>query len=331
MDAGLQGPGEYGITVMKYSMRFIADDPYMFGDSLDTTWSLAAQTRTELPIPGADTFYEVVSSPLLTSNTPGTPLNSNTGFEVNTANWTGNGGTLSRDTATFKNGVASAKLIPDGVSANGRIDSDRYAVTPGIPYVASGWLACATSRFLNLDVNWYDAGGAYISTSSSGIGVTANVFTYLSEVVTSPVNAVAATIIPTVASTPPATDILWADDVILSRAGGVSLTNPGDVDTYPEWAFSGPFTSIIATNNITGKTYTIIHTAATTANSLYLNTDPGNSYLVDESGINRWDKLVGGYQLWPMVSGDNPVNLVMTGVDTNSAATLSFNPLYEAD
>lgn len=181
-EAGEQGPGEYGITVMKYGLRFQADDPYFYGDKVTLPYSLAASTRTELPIPGADTFYEVVTSPLL--------------------------------------------------------------------------------------------------------------------------------------------------------AAGTVINNPGDVDAYPTWQFIGPFTQIIAQNVTSGKSFTISYTAAAMTNTLSLVTDPGESYLVDENGVNRWNALVAGYQLWPLVSkgnGDNVVNITLTGPTTDSSSILTFYPLYEAD
>lgn len=179
LDGGERGPGEYGVTVMKYGVRFMADDPYFYGEEVTEEYALAPSTRTELPIPGSDTFYEVVSSPLL--------------------------------------------------------------------------------------------------------------------------------------------------------AAGSHIFNVGDVDAYPTWQFIGPYTQIIATNAETGATFTIQHTATTSANSLSLVTDPGKSYLVDENGVNRWDELVAGYQLWPLVSGDNTVNVLLTDPTTDSKAILTYTPLYEAD
>lgn len=179
LEAGERGPGEYGITTMKYSVRFIADSPYFYGQQVTLPWQLAASTRTELPIPGADTFFEVVSSPLL--------------------------------------------------------------------------------------------------------------------------------------------------------AGGVTISNSGDIKSYPNWEFSGPFTQIVAENATLGQTFTITYTAATTANKLFLVTDPGESYLVDESGINRWSTLSAGYQLWPLAKGDNVINVTLTGPTSDSLAVLRYYPLYSGD
>lgn len=180
MDAGEQGPGNMGVTAMRYGLRFMADDPYMYGDEIVTTWSLAPQTRTELPMPGADGMYEVVSSPLL--------------------------------------------------------------------------------------------GG-----------------------------------------------------------GGVTIFNPGDVDAYPTWSFTGPFTQIVATNATTGKSFTIDYTAASGSNRLDLVTDPGTSYLVDESGQNRWNTLTAGYKLWPLRGGDNEINISFAGATAASLATLTYMPFYGGD
>lgn len=66
LEAGAQGPGEYGVTTMKYNIRFIADDPYFYGPrQFLGPYSLGVSSRTELPIPGADTFFEVVTSPFI--------------------------------------------------------------------------------------------------------------------------------------------------------------------------------------------------------------------------------------------------------------------------
>jgi len=176
---GEQGPGEYGVTVYKYGLRFMADDPYFYTDTITNEYSLAPQTRTELPIPGADTYFEVVSSPLL--------------------------------------------------------------------------------------------------------------------------------------------------------ASGSIIDNLGDVDAYPTWTFVGPFSQIIATNTESGKTFTIQYAATSSANTLSLVTEPGESYLVDENGVNRWNALVAGYQLWPLVSGENVVNVGLTDPTTDSKAIIRYTPLYEGD
>lgn len=179
MDGGEQGPGEYGVTVIRYGLRFIADDPYMYGDTVTQQWDFTAPTRTELPMPGADTFFEVVASSLL--------------------------------------------------------------------------------------------------------------------------------------------------------ASGVVINNPGDVDTYPSWQITGPFTSVTLGNTTSGKSFTIVDTAATSSNKLFIVTDPGNSYIVDETGTNTWSGLSAGYALWPLKPGSNTINVSVVGAAAGTSALLTFQPLYESD
>ncbi len=179
IDAGEQGAGEWGITVLKYGLRFIADDPYTFGDQFDEQWDFTAATRLEIPIPGADTFYEVVSSPLL--------------------------------------------------------------------------------------------------------------------------------------------------------ADGSIIDNTGDVDSYPSWTFIGPFTQVTLGNNESGKSFTLLYTAATSANKLFVVTDPGETSIVDESGTNRWDSLTAGYSLWPLTPGTNTIDVALVGAGAGTSALMSYSPRFEAD
>jgi len=330
MEAGSQGPGEWGVTALSYGLHFVADDPYMIGETSTTTWSLLVSTRTELPVPGADTVFETVTAPQLISSISQAPINSNTDFESGVANWTAIGGTASQDLAFFEGGIASAKVVPDGVTAIVRLDSDQYPVTPLAAYQAAGWLACVSSRAISLNVNWYDASHVFISTSSGSITPPAGAFTHISNTYVAPFNAAFGSVIPTLAGTPPVTDIFWADDITLSQVGGVSLNNPGDIAAYGIWALTGPFTSVTATQAETGKTWTIGYTAAG-GDILTLDTTPGRTSLVNISGVNQWDKLTAGYQLWPLVPGTNTISVNILGATAASSAQLTFTPRYESD
>lgn len=145
----------------------------------------------------------------------GSVLNTNTGFEFDLAGWTGIGGTLTRSTAQFHTGSASAQIVPDGVTAVVRIDSDLVPVTEGQLYRAQGWLRCASSRSVSLNVNWYDADGVYLTTTANAVAVSAGVWTFLSADMTAPAGAAQANIIPTMDATPAGTDVLWADEIEL--------------------------------------------------------------------------------------------------------------------
>ncbi|MFC9973538.1 hypothetical protein ACFVH6_21855 [Spirillospora sp. NPDC127200] len=175
---GEEGRGAWGVLIMAYGLRFVADDPYMYGPMVPLEWGSDAVTRTELPIPGADTFYEVVS----------------------------------------------------------------------------------------------------------------------------------------------ASQIL----------GDSTVTNPGDVDSYPIWEFTGPFTEITLANATSGKSLTITHTASA-ADTLTIDTRPGRTAITDQNGTNRWAGLTSGYALWPLLPGDNALSIEVSGSTSDTGARMQYQPRYESD
>ena len=330
MDAGEQGPGEYGITVIRYGLRFIADDPYMFGDTISQEWSVTTASRTELPMPGVDGNYEVVSSPLLVSLTPGPIMNANPTFDSGLAPWFGIGGTASHNVTTVFEGTGSGRLIPSGVDANVRMESDWVAVVPNSPVMTSGMLRSDTARQVALNVNWFNSSSGYISTYVEQKAVAANTWTPFASTFYAPANAAFVNLAATIPASSVPADILYVDSATIRIGQGVTTVNPGDVPTYPSWELKGPFTSVDITNATTGKTVTLAYNASATG-KLFVVTDPANTYLVDEAGNNRWDTLQSGFSLWPLVSGVNNVIVNMQGAAAGTSAKLTFQPLYNGD
>ena len=148
---------------------------------------------------------------------PGDPLNANPDFEEGLTGWTGGGGALTLDTTLAFSGGASAKIVPDGVTANVSIISARVEVKPGDTVQAAGWLRCATARTLKMNVNWFTSAGTFISTSSEPVTVAAGTWTQVPHATfTVPAEAALASVLPTVNATPPAADVMWADYVTLT-------------------------------------------------------------------------------------------------------------------
>jgi hypothetical protein len=143
----------------------------------------------------------------------GVTLNSNPGFETNLTGWTINGGTAVRVTTPVKVGVGAAQFTPNGVAQFPSIESAGFAVTAGTAYRATAWIRCATARAVDLNVNWFNAAAAYLSTSTVTNTLVANTYTFYDGTVTAPANAVTATVSPTVANFPPATDVIICDEV----------------------------------------------------------------------------------------------------------------------
>lgn len=150
------------------------------------------------------------------------PLNTNMGFESGTAGWTAVGGTLAISTTVFHSGIQAGQLTPDGITATVHVDSNPIPVTPGASYVVAAWLRCSVARTINFNLNWYDGGGAYILTSGIGVPVAANTWAFATADFSAPSNGASARIAPTLISTPPASNVLYMDDVTL-----IALTNGG--------------------------------------------------------------------------------------------------------
>ena len=150
----------------------------------------------------------------------GGALNSNPTFETALTPWNGNTATAARVNTQAQSGTWSMQVTPNGTSPNPRAESELFAVTAGNSYRAKGWLRCATSRTVSLNVNWYNASSTYLSTSTNTQAVTANTWTQFSASFTAPAGAAYGQLAPTVPSTPPVTDVLWVDEARL-------LNDPG--------------------------------------------------------------------------------------------------------
>lgn len=164
----------------------------------------------------------------------GATLNLNPFFETNASDWTPVGGTFVRSTAQFHEGAASGLLTPDGVSASAETDTGLVVIPgPGTTVRASAWLRCAVARSVNLSVNWFTAAGVYLSTSNLAISVSANTWTLFDYTATAPATAFKASLVPSMSSTPAASNLLFVDEAKL-RAGGLYLdidAPKGDVET----------------------------------------------------------------------------------------------------
>lgn len=163
--------------------------------------------------------------------TAGTVLNVNADFATDLAGWTGFGAVIARVAAPDPRPFAgewAMRVTPDGVEQYPNAGSSQIPVTPGRQYTLSGWLRCATSRSVALNVNWFDGAAAYLSTSSNDQPVTAETWTWFETVATAPVGAAAANVAPTVADFPPSTDVLWAHQLTLRP-----LVDDGLPDEFP--------------------------------------------------------------------------------------------------
>lgn len=206
-----------------YSVAFEGDGIY---DRADTDGSELAEALT---ITETDVDVMATSGPVWV--TAPAPLNVNTSFQTDTTGWDDFGSVIERvpipGNPKFV-GMWALKITPDGVEQYPNAGSEQVAVTAGQQYTLSGWLRCATSRTVALNINWFDAGG-YLSTSSNDEHVIKHEWTYFELTATAPVGAVTANAAPTVPDFPPSTDVLWCTHVMIRDAGGDPDQFPFDV------------------------------------------------------------------------------------------------------
>jgi hypothetical protein len=107
--------------------------------------------------------------------------------------------------------------------------------------------------------------------------------------------------------------------------GAVTVTNSGDADAYPVWTVTGPGAAPTLANTTTGKSFGMAVPLAA-GETVTIDTRPTMQSAVDSAGRNRWPDLVkaGPRQLWPLVPGENVVDLRMAGVAPGSRIVLSF-------
>lgn len=264
-----------------YSVAFEGDGIY---DRADTDGSELAEdlTTTETPVDVMVTEGPVwVTAP--------TPLNSNTSFETDTTGWSGFGSTIERVPIPGNPkfiGKWALETVPDGVEQYPNAGGQQVPVTVGANYTLSGWLRCAVSRTVALNLNWFDGGG-YLSTSSNDAHVIKHEWTYFELTAAAPVGAVTANAAATVPDFPPSTDVLWCTHVMIRPEGGSPEEFPFDVRV------GGEVARVIGAESAAADTFTRTASASTwgtpTRGSAWVNTGgvAADHYTTGTEGAHR--------------------------------------------
>lgn len=154
-------------------------------------------------------------------------LNSNPTFETDTSGWTATSATLTRSNAQAKYGSWSGLLTSAAGSAP-RVQMANTAVTPGQSYRASGWLyaPAAIAAGVAVNINWYDSGAAYLSTSTNSTTPATGAWFFMDANFTAPASAAFGAVHYAINGTPGAGVLLYGDDVRMRAA-----TASGDAAT----------------------------------------------------------------------------------------------------
>lgn len=148
---------------------------------------------------------------------PGHTLNSNPDFGGGISGWTAFGGaTIAWSDVRSYTGSHSL-LLTTGVDAMPRAESAKAPVRPGEQYRAIGWIWAdgAIPSGIGITVNWYDAGGNYLSTSANRRAPLVQQWELHDNVFTAPAGAAQAGILVSIAGTPGAGIQVWADEIRL--------------------------------------------------------------------------------------------------------------------
>lgn len=197
------------------------------------------------------------------------PMNANSAFEAGIASWTGVGASIAHSNEQHYSGSYALKLTPSGTNASPRAESERIGITQGRQYRVSARLYSTVgwASGVQVNINWYDAGGAYLATSGGNtVALPAATWVEGSALAFPPANATHAQIAPMLVGTPAASVVTWLDDATLTRAGTglqyqigsgssgiLQAFNAGRVDTpvtltlYADTNLVQPFVQLLST------------------------------------------------------------------------------------
>ncbi|MFF1960989.1 phage tail protein [Streptomyces sp. NPDC058220] len=115
--------------------------------------------------------------------------------------------------------------------------------------------------------------------------------------------------------------------------GATTVTNPGDVDVWPQWLVTGPASLITFTREDTGESFALDmdetgHGDLLAGETVTISTDPpsvrsgtGDNWV----GALNWPAAT----LWSLPPGETAVTFQLAGSGPGSAVDLTFYPRYE--
>ncbi len=147
----------------------------------------------------------------------------NAGFEGGLGNWVAVANNTATDTAaqarTGSNSLSMSSTASGDMTAAscvaGSIAAQGFAVVPGNQVNVQAWVRSAVSaRTCSVGVDWYTAGGAFVSTSyGSGVADTTSTWTLVTGTVTAPATSAFARVNVKVAATGAGSEVHYVDDV----------------------------------------------------------------------------------------------------------------------
>jgi hypothetical protein len=107
--------------------------------------------------------------------------------------------------------------------------------------------------------------------------------------------------------------------------GDTTVFNNGNSLSYPVWTITGPGTPVI-TNKSSGRSWTL-NTPVPAGQQVQVNTARGQQGVVNlTTKANIWNQLVftGPHDLWPIMGGNNLINVELLGATSSSNVNLQY-------
>jgi hypothetical protein len=111
--------------------------------------------------------------------------------------------------------------------------------------------------------------------------------------------------------------------------GALTVPNVGNVRAFPVWTLLGPFSSFTATNNRTGKTFTL-NVAVAGGDTVVIDAREGKKSALKNGTVNMWEFITNSSELWGIEPDDNEVTFSAPAATLATRVTMSYKPRYLA-
>lgn len=108
-----------------------------------------------------------------------------------------------------------------------------------------------------------------------------------------------------------------------ATVGTATIVNGGDAEAWPVWKIVGPGGPVELSNAVTGDVLEL-STVLGPDETLTVDTRPGRKTIRDGDGNNLYGDRASGSSLWPLVRGDNVVDVLLADATEDSSVRLSY-------
>lgn len=108
-----------------------------------------------------------------------------------------------------------------------------------------------------------------------------------------------------------------------------TITNAGDVESWPVWTITGAGADLSIYNLTTGKNLLTIGSISS-GSVITIDTRPGAKFISDSNGNRLNFMILAGSSMWEIAKGANSIRIEMSGTDANSLVQLDYTPRYNA-